>query len=93
MAFCTLTQLVLENAPITETNEVLDFCLKVGLPVCFADLGYERVEATAVHRAAEKACVPGSTIYNLPFEVTPDMVADTLLAADALGRAYKENHA
>ena len=93
VAFCTLAQLVLENAPVTETNEVLDFCLKVGLPVCFADLGYEHVEAVAVHRAAEKACVPGSTIHNLPFEVTSDMVADALLAADALGQAYKENHA
>ena len=93
VAFCTLAQLVLENAPATETNEVLGFCLKVGLPVCFADLGYEHVETAAVRRAAEKACVPGSTIHNLPFEVTPDMVADALLAADALGRVYKENHA
>lgn len=92
VAFCTLTQLVLENAPAAEVGEVLDFCLKVGLPVCFADLGYACVETEAVRRAAEKACVPGSTIHNLPFEVTPDMVADALLAADALGRAYKESH-
>lgn len=62
------------------------------MPVCFANLGYECVEATAIRRAAEKACVPDSTIHNLPFEVTPDMVADALLAADALGRAYKESH-
>ncbi len=39
---------------------------------------------------AEKACVPGSTIHNLPFEVTADMVADALLAADAMGRAYRK---
>jgi len=90
VAFCTITQLVLENAPNEEIEDVLDFCLSVGLPVCFRDLGYENVDPEAVRRAAEKACVPGSTIHNLPFEVTPDMVADALLAADALGRAYSE---
>ena len=89
VAFCTLTQLILENAPTEEIRSVLDFCLSVGLPVCFADLGYETVDAEDVRRAAEKACVPGSTIHNLPFEVTADMVADALLAADAMGRAYR----
>ena len=92
VAFCTLTQLVLENAPVTEINEVLKFCLEIGLPVCFADLGYERVEAEAIRYAAEKACVPESTVHNLPFEVTPDMITDALIAADTLGRDYKENH-
>ena len=68
---------------------MLDFCLSVGLPVCFADLGYETVDTETVRRAAEKACVLGSTIHNLPFEVTAGMVADALLAADAMGRAYR----
>lgn len=86
VAFCTLTQLVLENAPTAEIRSVLDFCLSVGLPVCFADLGYESVDPAVVRHAAEKACVPGSTIHNLPFEVTADMVADALLVADAMGR-------
>ncbi|MBR3640537.1 MAG: glycerol dehydrogenase [Oscillibacter sp.] len=90
VAFCTITQLVLENAPTDEIESVLDFCLSVGLPVCFADLGYPEVDPDAVRRAAEKACVPGSTIHNLPFTVTPDMVADALLVADALGKAYKD---
>jgi hypothetical protein len=31
----------------------------------------------------------GETIHNEPFEVTPDMVADTILAADAMGRAWE----
>lgn len=89
VAFCTIAQLVLENVPTAEIEDVLDFCLSVGLPVCFADLGHENVNPASVRRAAEKACVPGSTIHNLPFEVTSDMVTDALLAADALGRNYK----
>ncbi len=39
VAFCTLVQLVMENAPAAEIQEVADFCLSVGLPISFADLG------------------------------------------------------
>lgn len=41
-----------------------------------------------MRKAAEKACVPGATIHNMPFTVTPEMVYQAMLAADALGRCY-----
>ncbi len=85
VAFCTLVQLVLERAE--EVAEVLAFCREVGLPVTFAELGCARVDGASLRLAAEKACVPGSTIHNLPFPVTPEQVAEALMAADALGRA------
>ena len=90
VAFCTLTQLVMEDAEQAEIRSVLDFCRSVGLPVCFADMGYEQVDPEALCRAAEKACVPGSTIHNLPFPVEPRMVYNALLASDALGRSCRE---
>ena len=43
---------------------------------------------TSAAMAAEKACVPGATIHHMPFPVTPDMVYNALLAADAMGRAW-----
>ena len=89
VAFCTLTQLVLENAPEEEMEAVLDFCCQVGLPVCFADMGYSDVDHARLYLAAEKACVDGSTIHNLPFPVSADMVYAALVKADALGSAYK----
>lgn len=89
VAFCTLTQLVLENAPEEEVEAVLDFCCQVGLPVCFADMGYSDVDHARLYLAAEKACVDGSTIHNLPFPVSADMVYAALVKADALGSAYK----
>ena len=89
VAFCTLAQLVLEDAPAEELEAVLDFCRSVGLPVCFGDMGYEEVDRALLHKAAEKACAPGSTVHNMPFPVTPDMVYQALLAADALGRDFK----
>ncbi|HXG21910.1 MAG TPA: glycerol dehydrogenase, partial [Methylomirabilota bacterium] len=38
---------------------------------------------------AIRATAEGETIHNEPFEVTPDMVADAILAADAMGREWK----
>ncbi len=89
VAFCTLTQLVMEDAEPEELDAVLKFCCDVGLPVCFADMGYPEVDHTLLRLAAEKACVPGATIHHMPFAVTPDLVYSALVAADALGTAFK----
>ena len=85
VAFCTLTQLMLENAPVEEVDAVLAFCRQVGLPVCFADMGYTEIDHVLLRLAAEKACVVGSTIHNMPFPVTADMVYAALLEADEAG--------
>ena len=87
VAFCTIVQLVMEHAE-EELEQVVAFSRSVGLPICFADMGYADVDPAMVRKAAEKACVPGSTIHNMPFEVTGDMLYDALMAADAYGRAY-----
>ncbi|MBM6813999.1 glycerol dehydrogenase [Thermophilibacter provencensis] len=85
VAFGTLTQLVLENAE--ELYEVLDFCVEVGLPVTFAQLGVEDASWERVLEVAKLACAPTDTLGNMPFEVTPEKVASAMLAADAYGRA------
>ena len=85
VAFGTLAQLVLENAD--ELYEVLDFCVEVGLPVTFAQLGVEDASYERVLEVAKLACAPTDTLGNMPFEVTPEKVAAAMLAADAYGRA------
>ena len=85
VAFGTLTQLVLENAD--ELYEVLDFCVEVGLPVTFAQLGVEDASYERVLEVAKLACAENDTLHNMPFEVTPEKVANAMIAADAYGRA------
>lgn len=85
VAFGTLTQLVLENAD--ELYEVLDFCVEVGLPVTFAQLGVADASYERVLEVARLACADNDTLHNMPFEVTPEKVANAMLAADAYGRA------
>lgn len=87
VAFCTLVQLVIEEV-WEEISQILQFCTDVGLPVCFSDMGYEAPELELLQKAAEKACVAGSTIHHMPFPVTPQMVQEAILQAD-VGKAYK----
>lgn len=89
VAFGVLTQLVLENVPSEELEEVIGFCLDVGLPVTLADLGITEVKPEEIMSVAELACAEGDTMGNMPFAVTPKNVYDAILAADSIGRFYK----
>lgn len=87
MAFGTIVQLLLENAPSAELCEVQQFCLAVGLPVTLAEMGV--IDPARVAVAAQKACAPGESIHNMIGDVTPAALTDAILAADALGRALR----
>ena len=80
-----MVQLVLENASMQEIQTVLSFCKSVGLPTCFKALGLENVTREELFAVAEAACAPTDTMGNMPFPVTPEMVVDALLGADAIG--------
>lgn len=88
VAFGTIVQLVLENASTEELEEVLGFCMELGLPTTLEDLGVENVSRERIMAVAESACAPTDTMANMPFAVTPQMLCDAILAADALGHYY-----
>lgn len=90
VAFTTFVQLILEDAPTKEVEELLDFSLSVGLPVSLADLDVEEVNYEDILKVAQKACIPEESIHAMPFKVTPESVAQAIIAADALGRDYKK---
>ena len=89
VAFGTLVQLVLENRSREELNEVISFCLNVGLPITLADIGVTSPNAEQLLQVAQTACAEGETIHNEPFPVTPEAVYAAILTADALGRKVK----
>lgn len=90
VAFGTLCQLVLENADMEEIEEVLEFCISVGLPVCFEDLGVKSITDAQLSEVAAKACIPEESVHAMPFPVTTDMVAATIIVADKMGRQFKQ---
>lgn len=85
VAFGTLVQLFLENAPMEEIDEVLFFCKNIGLPTSLEDLGVNSIEREKLLEVAELACAPGETIHNMPFKVTPEKLLAAILAADNYG--------
>ncbi len=89
VAFGTIVQLVLENAPMEEITEVLGFCEEIGLPMCLADIGVESVTDEELEMVAEKACIPEESVYAMPFPITVGAVVAAIKTADALGAKYK----
>jgi glycerol dehydrogenase len=89
VAFGLLVQLVLEGAPRATVAEVLGFSSEVGLPITLAGIGLHELPRDRLDPIARRATAPGETIHNEPIEVTPEMVADAILAADAMGRAWR----
>nr|AAF24165.1 glycerol dehydrogenase [Clostridium beijerinckii NCIMB 8052] len=76
VAFGTLAQLVLENAPMDEIEEVLDFSTRVGLPVTLKQLGINEIKPEEIIEVAKAATSKEDTAHNMPFEVTPEDVCD-----------------
>ncbi|MED4403793.1 glycerol dehydrogenase [Metabacillus fastidiosus] len=89
VAFGTLTQLVLENAPLEEIEDVIFFCQSVGLPTTLTELGIINIDETKIQKVAELACAEGETIHNMPFHVTSGKVYAAILTADKFGQLYK----
>ncbi|MNW49672.1 Glycerol dehydrogenase [compost metagenome] len=89
VAFCTIAQLVLENAAPEELNEVLEFCAAVGLPVSLADLGVDSYTYEEVLSVAQKACISEESIHSMPFPITVEGVASAIMVADQMGRKFK----
>jgi glycerol dehydrogenase len=91
VAYGLLVQLVLEGQPRPVLDQVLHFATDVGLPVTLAEIGLTDLPAALLGQVANRATAKGETIHNEPFEVRPEMVADAIRAADALGRAWKKH--
>lgn len=89
VAFGTLAQLMLENAPMDELKEVLDFCLSVGLPICLADIGVDTITDEELLEVAKKSCIPEESIYSMPMPIAAENVASAIKAADELGKSYR----
>ena len=90
VAYCTITQMVLENRPLDEIKSIIKWCCQVGLPVTLNDLG--TLSDSDLKKASEKACDPevGHSMDCMPFTVTQEMVFDALKTAHILGERFKE---
>lgn len=88
VAIGTMAQLIMENRPKALIEEVINFCLTVGLPVTLEEIG--ATEDDLPH-CMSLTCNPGHPYaHNEPFPMTVDRCVDALKAVDAMGRAYRD---
>ncbi|MEA4954126.1 MAG: glycerol dehydrogenase [Pseudoflavonifractor sp.] len=86
VAYGLLCQLLLEQVPQMEWDEVFGFCRAVGLPTKLADLGITEVKEEEIRKVAEAACVPTQSTKNVRADITPDEVYAAIMKVDELGR-------
>lgn len=91
VAFGVVVQLVLEN-DLENLDKVLAFNYKVGLPICFEDMGAKLEDNEELIRVCEATCDENDTVHNMPFEVTPETIKSAIIVADAIGTKYKQQH-
>lgn len=89
VVFGLLTQLVLENAPKAEFDEVIRIIKTVGLPLTLEEMGLKRFVEADWRKVAEVACAEGDTMGNMPMQVTVDDVYYAMVAANALAHRYR----
>lgn len=92
VAFGLVTQLVLENRPRHDLDQVLGLARAVGLPMTLAQVGIGSVTADVVSTIAEKSVAEGETIHNEPFAVDAEAVGDAIIAADRIGTRFLADH-
>jgi len=88
VAFGLIVQLVAEGKPQAVIDEVLDFSLSVNLPISMAEVGLKNPTYDVALMIAQRAVAEGETAHNEPFIVTAPLIADAILAADAIGRHH-----
>lgn len=88
VGFSTIAQLVMENYPIDEIERVIIFSNSVGLPITLEQIRIKNTSPNYLLKAGENV---GSIIKNSFFEVTPELVVNALIGANALGVAHRQS--
>lgn len=83
VAFGILVQLVLDGKQ-DEARQLIPYYRRLGLPVCFSELGIASREGEWLCDVA-KASVDVPDMKNMPYPVTAEMVISALREADRLG--------
>lgn len=87
VAFGVLVQLIVEGAPADEIDELYDFFRQVGLPTTFEALGIPDATDDDIMKVAETSMHSYWDVE--PFTVTPRMVFDGLMMANAIGKRHR----
>ncbi len=83
--FGALVEMVMDGYSREEIIDLMKFAHRVGLAVNLEELGFPDINDDEILLIARKATAPGETIHNKPYKVTPELVADAIKVANAIG--------
>ncbi|PWC18520.1 glycerol dehydrogenase [Brenneria corticis] len=92
VAFGLLAQLVLEEAPDKELDEVIRIIKTAELPLTLQEMGLKNFVEAEWRQVAERACSEDDTMGNMPEKVTQDDVYRAIVAANNLAERYRVAH-
>lgn len=90
VAFGLLTQLVLENAPLDEVEEVIRIIKAAGLPLSLHDFGLTEWVEAEWRQVAKLACDKNDTMGNMGRPISEQEVYDAMRAANSLAERYHD---
>lgn len=88
VSFGTICLLFLENRDKKEIEEVVDFCMEVGLPITLADIGIADISKEHLYPVAIEAS-KSFLLAAEPIEVSPERIFGAMILADTYGK-YKK---
>jgi glycerol dehydrogenase len=77
---------VLENRPLAELHEAIDFCLDVGLPTTLRDFGLQEASAADLQAVGESAMDPANVIHATPVTLSATLVSDVIKTTSTLAQ-------
>ena len=87
VSFGIVTQLLLDpNTDMGQAAELVDFMLRLGLPVTMEDIGLDQVPEEELMAWCRKQCVPGSRLDAIAPDITAEELMRAMYAASAFGK-------
>ncbi|MGM0214683.1 glycerol dehydrogenase [Enterococcus sp. AZ109] len=88
VAYGTLTQMILENAPQKELDKYIDLYQTLDLPTTLEDMHLGDASDEDLLKIGEQATIEEETIHEMAMKVSAKDVADALKAVDAYVNMY-----
>jgi len=88
VGYGVIPQMIYQKRPLQEIHDYIDFCMDIGLPVTFEDLGLHTVSEEALWGAAEQLLRENRILQTHPFPFTAEMFVANMFAGERLVRRY-----
>ena len=90
VSFGIVTQLLLDpHTDIGQAEELVDFMLRLGLPVTMEEIGLDKVPEAELMAWCRKQCVPGNRLDAIAPDITAEELLRAIHAASAFGHQRK----